>query len=78
MQNNIIQYRIEYDTIKAVGYGLDFCELCTEFPRITPVKNILRISMEKSNIIDYILNEGNKTIRRRNNNKTRRDHNHNQ
>ena len=29
---NIIQYRIEYDTTKEVGYELDFGDLCTEFP----------------------------------------------
>ena len=33
--------------------------------------------MERDNIIDYILNEGNKTRRRRNNNRRRRYPNHN-
>ena len=78
MQKNIIQYRIKYDATKAVGGGLDFCDLCTEFTRIKPVKNILRRSLERANIIDYRLNEGKKTRRIRNNNKIIIDPNHNQ
>ena len=29
VQKNIIHYRIEYDTIEAVGGGINFCDLCT-------------------------------------------------
>ena len=41
------------------------------------MKDILRIIVERANIIDYIFNEGNRNRRIRNNNKRRRDTNHN-
>ena len=78
MQKNIIQYIIEYDTIKSVGDGLDFCYLCTEFPQITLVKYILRRIVKRDNSIGYIFNKIKKTRRIINNNKIKRDTNHNQ
>ena len=61
---------------KAVGDEIDFCDLCTEFTRITPGKKLLIRSVERANIIEYRFNEGNKTRRIRNNNKIRIDPNH--
>ena len=69
VQKNISHYSIEYDKTKSVTGGLDFCEPCTEFPRITLVKNILRRSVDRAIIIDYIFNEVNKAIIIRNKNK---------
>ena len=66
MQENIIQCSIKCDTKKSVGYGLSFCDLCTEFP-----KN------EISSIIFYRFNEGNRNIRIIDINKTRIYNNHN-
>ena len=62
---------------RKVGYGLGFCDLCTEFIGIKPVKNISRRGLERANIIDYRFNEGNNDIRGSNKNKIRRDTNHN-
>ena len=73
MKKNVIQYRIKYHTTKSIGDRLDFCDLCTEFPWITPVRKLLRRSVERANIIDHIFNEGNNTRRRSNNINKRRD-----
>ena len=75
---NSIQYIIKYDTTKEFGYGLDLYGLYTEFPSITHVKDILRRSTDRDNILDYRFNEVNNTRKRRDNNKIIRYNNNNQ
>ena len=48
----IFRYRIKYDATKADGDRIELCDICTQFPQITPVENLLRRSVERANIID--------------------------
>ena len=42
VQKNIIQCRIKYFTRKSFGCWIYFCDRCTEFPQVTPVKNNIK------------------------------------
>ena len=65
MQQNQLDMGLIFKTMYII-YSYHTCE------------NLLRRILERANIIDYIFNDVNKNLIRRNNNKIRRDPNHNQ
>ena len=62
---------------KQIGYGIYFGGLCTKSTGMEPVKNVSMGSLERSNIIDHVLNQGKKARIKRRHNKRRVDYNNN-